>query len=147
MATSPHSITPEIAKRIVYNPETRDFDCFISIDEGPEQYIGSAPTHPEAETTCRDYAFHFYSDNHTPEKAAPFALADDLPIIPHEGPHIVTEATTRHAMYLDGQLVGFARTKDEASCTLRELISEVQRTEAVATADMHANAALLELAA
>jgi hypothetical protein len=144
MSTAPHSIIAEITKRIAYNPETKDYDCFIRVDAGPEQYIGSAPTHPKAEGTCRDYAFQFYSDNSTPEKAALLALADDVPpAIPHEGPHVVTEAPTRHAMYLDGLIVGFARTKEEARQTLRELISEVQQMETVAAADMHADAAQL----
>jgi len=65
------------------------------------------------------------------------------PAIPHEGPYIVTEASTRHAMYLDGLIVGFARTREEARRTLRELISEVQQMESVAAADMHADAAQL----
>src|SRR6185436_9782549 len=43
---------------------------------------------------------------------------------PHEGPHIITEAPTRHAMYLDGQMVGFARTKDEARRNLQEVMEE-----------------------
>jgi hypothetical protein len=142
MATILYSSTPEITKRIAYNSETKDFDCFIRVDAGPEQYIGSASTHPEAEGTCRDYAFQFYSDNHTPEKAALLALVDDTqPAIPQEGPHVVTEAPTRHAMYLDGLIVGFARTKEEARRTLQELISEVQQMETVAAADMHAAAA------
>jgi hypothetical protein len=142
MATQ--QFTTEIEKAIRYNPHTRDYDCFISIDKGPEQYIGSAPTHPEAEGTCRDYAFQFYTDNSTPEKAALLALADDASsAIPHEGPHIITEAPARHAMYLDGLIVGFARTKEEARRTLQEVMEETQRMETVAAADMRAAAAQL----
>jgi len=144
MSTAPYSSTPDITKRIAYNPETKDYDCFIRVDAGPEQYIGSAPTHPQAEGTCRDYAYHFYSDNHTPEKAALLTLVDDAsPAIPHEGPYIVTEAPTRHAMYLDGLIVGFARTKDEARRTLQEVMEETRRMESVAAADMYADAAQL----
>jgi hypothetical protein len=148
MSTSPHSITPEIAKRIAYNPETKDFDCFIAIDEGPEQYIGSAPTHPQAECTCRDYAYQFYSDTYTPEKAAPFALMDDAPpAIPREGPSVVAEAPTRHAMYLDGALVGFARTTSEARTTLDELIAHIHWLDRVASADREAETTFDQLVA
>jgi hypothetical protein len=147
MATLPDSTTPEITRRIAYNPQTEDYDCFIAIDIDPEQYIGSAPAYPEAVSLCRDYTYHYYEDTHTPEKAVQLALRED-PAIPREGPYIVKEASTFQAMYLDGLLVGFARTEGEAGLTLRELIAEMQRMEDVASADIEADAALLlELAA
>ena len=37
MATT--AILPEIRKRIVYNRQTKDYDCYISIDGDPERYI------------------------------------------------------------------------------------------------------------
>jgi len=78
--TYPHSTTiPEITKRIAYNRETRDYDCFIAFDGGDEQPIGSASTYGSAEKKCSDYAFDYYNDNHTPEKAAQIALSADIP--------------------------------------------------------------------
>jgi hypothetical protein len=73
------TILPEVTKRIAYNRTTKDYDCFVSIDGDPEQYIGSAEVYSDAEAKCRDYAFHYYDDNHTPEKAAQIAMADELP--------------------------------------------------------------------
>jgi hypothetical protein len=87
------TIIPEVTKEIKFNRETKDYDCFITIDE-LRQYIGSAPTHPAAETKCRDYAFSYYEDNHTPEKAAQVALTDD--------PECTCDAQTNATMWRRG---------------------------------------------
>jgi hypothetical protein len=79
---SASTILPEITKRIAYNRTSKDYDCYISIDGDPEQYIGSADTHPAAETKCRDYAYNYYEDNNTPEKAVAVVLADEVPASP-----------------------------------------------------------------
>jgi len=78
MATT--AILPEISKRIAYNRTSKDYDCYISIDGDPEQYIGSAPDYSAAEKTCNDFAFSYYEDNHTPEKAIAIALTDELSV-------------------------------------------------------------------
>ena len=72
-------IIPEATKRIAYNATHDNYDCFITIDGGGEQYIGSANTYHEAETRCSSYAYDYYSDNHTPEKAVQIALFVDIP--------------------------------------------------------------------
>lgn len=76
MATS---IIPEVTKRIAYNKETKDYDCFIAFDGTDEQPIGSASTYGDAEKKCNAYAFDYYNDNHTPEKAVQVALVETLP--------------------------------------------------------------------
>ncbi len=68
--------------------------------------------------------------------------------IPAEGPYVITEAAGTHAMYLDGQLIGVARTRDEAHATLAELIDEIAWQTKVTTADIAADrtAVLREMA-
>jgi hypothetical protein len=61
--------------------------------------------------------------------------------IPPEGPYVITEANDSHAMYLDGQLIGVARTRDEAHATLAELMDEIARETLVTTADIAAERA------
>ena len=56
-------------KRISYNKDTRDFDIYVGID-GPEQYIGSASTRPQAEQRASEYVIAYYEDAYTPERAA-----------------------------------------------------------------------------
>src|SRR6185436_2077647 len=73
------TILPEITKRIAYNKEDGDYSCYISVDGAPEEYIGSAPTHPAAEMKCRDYAFLFFNDTDTPEKAVRVTLPSSEP--------------------------------------------------------------------
>lgn len=65
----------DLIKRIAYNRFTKDYDAFVTIDGRLEQYIGSAADHLAAEKLCDDYAFNYYADNATPEKAAQIALA------------------------------------------------------------------------
>jgi hypothetical protein len=67
-----HSTTPtapEVTKRIAYNPENRDYDCFVAFDGDQEQYIGSAPSHSAGETICNTFVYDYYIDTFTPEKA------------------------------------------------------------------------------
>jgi hypothetical protein len=67
----------------------------------------------------------------------------DYMTIPPEGPYVITEAADTHAMYLDGQLVGVARTKDEAHATLAELMDEIARETRIVSADIAADRAAL----
>lgn len=68
------TILPEITKRIAYNHG--DYDCFVTIDGGAEQYIGSASTYSQGETKCDSFVFDYYTDTNTPEKAAALLLGD-----------------------------------------------------------------------
>lgn len=81
--------------------------------------------------------------------AGPLPATPDLPpTIPAEGKHIVCDPETGvYLMYLDAQLVGFARTYQEAEAALDELIDEIQLYTRVTTADMAAEAAELRLEA
>lgn len=72
-------MTPEVTKRIAYDRATGDYNCLIAFDGSDEQPIGSAGTYGDAEKKCNAYAFDYYSDNHTPEKAVQIALSDELP--------------------------------------------------------------------
>jgi hypothetical protein len=78
-----------------------------------------------------------------PRKSRRQQLAAPLlpPAIPAEGKHIVYERETGdYAMYLDAQLIGFARTHLEAETSLDELVDEIQRHTRATTADMEAEA-------
>ncbi len=67
---------PAIAKRIgEYNPETRQYPAFVSIDGEPEQCIGHAWAAGAADRLCDEYIFNYYADRHTPEAAARIAVA------------------------------------------------------------------------
>jgi hypothetical protein len=53
------------------------------------------------------------------------------PAIPETGKHIAYEPATRdYAMYLDGDLIGFARTYHEAETTLDQLAFDLLRRSA-----------------
>lgn len=67
----------DITKRIAFNRDSRDFDCYVTID-GREEYIGSAPTNGAGEIKCNQYAIAYYEDNHTPEKAAELVMANQF---------------------------------------------------------------------
>lgn len=59
----------DIIKEIKYSRENRDFDCFITID-GQREYIGSADNYSDGEIKCDEYAYNYYIDSWTPERAA-----------------------------------------------------------------------------
>lgn len=62
---------PTVTKRIgSYDPVTKDFPAFVIFEDGHEEYIGSRPTQHDASLLASDYIIQWYSDNHTPEKAA-----------------------------------------------------------------------------
>lgn len=65
----------EITKRIRYNSDTHDYDCWVSFDGASEEYIGSARTYALAELKLHEYALNYYADNATPETAAALVLA------------------------------------------------------------------------
>src|SRR4249920_2799081 len=69
------SITPTVTKEIIYNSDTRDYDCYVTIDDQRE-YIGSAPTFHDGECQCDEYTIRFYADAHTPEKAAQLIMEE-----------------------------------------------------------------------
>jgi hypothetical protein len=71
-------MTTEVTKRISYNRDGRDYDCYVSIDGDAEQYIGSAATYGQAEVKCNDHAIAYYEDAHTPEKAAELVMSNCL---------------------------------------------------------------------
>lgn len=65
-----------------------------------------------------------------------------LPAIPAEGKYVIRNEETRDfSMYLDGQLVGCARTETEADATLDQLVDEIARHTRITTADMAAERA------
>lgn len=68
----------DITKRISYNRDTRDYDCYVSIDGDAEQYIGSAPNNGAGEIKCNEYVIAYYEDNHTPEKAAELVMSNQF---------------------------------------------------------------------
>jgi hypothetical protein len=79
-AHSTTATTPEVSKRIAYNRDTRDYDCLVAIDGGAEQYIGSASTYGQAETTCNTFVYDYYTDANTPEIAVELAMEPATPL-------------------------------------------------------------------
>lgn len=79
-------IPSSVTKEIVY-AGAGDYDCFVTID-GQREYIGSAPSYHDGELKCNNYAYHYYTDHHTPEVAAAIAVG-------------MSESLTT-ALYLDG---------------------------------------------
>lgn len=70
-----------------------------------------------------------------------------LPVIPAEGKYIAYDSQTKdYVMYLDGQLVGCARTQIEAETTLDTLVDEIIRHTRATTADMAAEESEIERA-
>ena len=67
------------------------------------------------------------------------------PAIPAEGPHIISEATDTHLMYLDGFLIGVAHTYADAQASLNEAMDEIALQTRTATADMQAEMAAFRL--
>jgi hypothetical protein len=126
MSTATSDPTTDLAshKQIRDDPDTRDeCGCF----DGLPACVGC--THSEAQQKL-DASVHDLLSRSS---------------IPAEGPHIVTEAADTHAMYLDGQLVGVAHTRDDAEATLQELIDEIAWQTRVETADIAAERAALLL--
>lgn len=64
-----------ITKRISYNRDTRDYDCYVAIDGDAEQYIGSAATYHAGEVKCHQHVMDYYDIHHTPEQIARLVLA------------------------------------------------------------------------
>jgi hypothetical protein len=74
------TLTPTDAPAIItrigeYDPETKQYPAFVSIDGEPERLVGYAWSAGAADRLCDEYAYHYYTDNHTPEAAAQIALA------------------------------------------------------------------------
>ena len=65
----------DITKRIRYNRDTRDYDCYVAIDGAEEQYIGSAATYHAGEVKCHEHVMDYFEISHTPETAAALVLA------------------------------------------------------------------------
>lgn len=68
------TIIADITKEIKFNRETEKYDCFVHVDGGDAQYIGSTAIYPEGEALCTRFAFDYLSDNNTPEAAAELLL-------------------------------------------------------------------------
>lgn len=58
----------DIAKDFRFNGD--DYDIYVAIDGDTPQYIGSARTRTAAEQKASEYVIDYYTDAHTPEKAA-----------------------------------------------------------------------------
>ncbi len=67
----PAPTPPTVTKRIgAYDRDSKDFPAYVIFEDGSEEYIGSCPTQHDASLLASDYIIQFYSDNHTPERAA-----------------------------------------------------------------------------
>lgn len=102
-ATISHSTT--ITKRIAYNPATKDYDCFLTVN-GVEQPIGSKPTYHDAEVHCDHTAHDVTFDLPPPDPLTPATIAEVDALITHvhgaaapfqdtQTQTIVTAVTTR----------------------------------------------------
>ena len=58
-----------------YDPATRQYPAYVSIDGADEQLVGHAWSVGAADRLADDYLFHHFSDSHTPEKAARITAA------------------------------------------------------------------------
>lgn len=62
---------PAFTKRVgEYDPTTRQYPAYVSIDGEPEQLVGIRWTAGAADQACDEYIFQYYVDRHTPEAAA-----------------------------------------------------------------------------
>ncbi len=92
---------PAITKRVSeYDTITKDYHAYVSIDGGPEEYIGSRPSQGAADRLCDEFAWNYYTDRNTHEVAARIALAmdggsDDDPF--NDGPSQEEQATSAAA--------------------------------------------------
>jgi hypothetical protein len=78
-------VAPTVTKRIgEYDKLTKDYPAYVSIDGGPEEYIGSRPTTHDASLLASDYIIQFYNDNYTPEKAAELIMEEVITEGRHE---------------------------------------------------------------
>lgn len=72
--TLPTNGHPAITKRVgEYDPTTGAYPGSSSIDDEGEQLIGIRWTAGDADRLCDEYAFDYFADRHTPEKAAEIA--------------------------------------------------------------------------
>jgi hypothetical protein len=98
---------PAITKRIgEYDPTTRQYPAYVSIDGEPEQLVGIRWSAGAADLCADEYIFQYYVDRHTPEAAARIALAfapaqpvDDTPYCFFHPD--ATDHDTRHCPKLD----------------------------------------------
>lgn len=67
--TTPTPIIADIQKDIRWDRATKDYACYIIIDGGEPQYIGSARNNSEAERITNQYAYDYLMDSHTIETA------------------------------------------------------------------------------
>lgn len=70
---SPDAGGQDVTTRIRYDVASRDWACYATVDN-IEKIIGYAANHSAAIGICRDYRYDFYSDRHTPERAAAIAM-------------------------------------------------------------------------
>lgn len=62
-----------ITTRIAY--DAGSYTCFVTID-GTEHAVGSAPTQGQGDVLCNEYLIAYFTDAHTPEKAAALVMAN-----------------------------------------------------------------------
>lgn len=124
MSTATVDPTTSLAnrKQVRYDRETRDY---TGLFDGTPICFGR--THDEARQKLDAYVYDLLVRS----------------TVPPEGPHVITEAANAHAMYLDGQLIGVARTFHEAQVTLGELMDEIAQQTAIVSADIAADRAAL----
>lgn len=109
--------------RIAYNRETRDYDLFVAIDGGAEQYIGSAANHHDGQRRIDAYVFDFYADRHTPEKAAQVAPEAEPPAAyarPDEPADVTYARPCLSASSPDGAVDNTPRTAPDAPLAGRQ---------------------------
>jgi hypothetical protein len=63
------TIIADIEKEIVYDRETRDYACYVTVD-GERIFLGYAPHYSAGESKCNQYAYEYLTDTHTYETAA-----------------------------------------------------------------------------
>lgn len=68
-ATQPATVTYSVE----YSRLDHDYACTIHFEDGRDEPIGSTKTQAEGVARCREYLWHYYNDNHTPETAAQIA--------------------------------------------------------------------------
>lgn len=96
---------PAIVKRVgEYDPETNQYPAYVSIDGESEQLIGCAWSAGAADRLCDEFAYHYFTDNHAPEKAARIVVEMSEPYcFFHPG---ATDHDTQHCPKLDEEGFG-----------------------------------------
>lgn len=141
---------PAVIKRVSdRDPITKDYAAYVSIDGGPEEYIGSRWSAGAAERLCDEYAYTFYVDRHTPEVAARFVVES---FEPAPAPPVDDGPEDNFGGFRCPRRVHIAAPTPDLALPPIELLAEVAVELATAaqdagdTANMHAlNKAMMQL--